>query len=123
MRPKGKPTDDDEGPTIVDEENNSVSKEEYEALLQEQEVDARPEDAVAKVPEDKASEANKTSNKNDAPKQELLEVGMAQKKRKAAKIVGADEADADGKSDATQNVKKPKKKTKALALSFEDNEP
>ena len=118
-RPKKDAADEDDGPTIVDEENNNVSKEEYETLLKGQETEASTETNVSL--EKTAPEGTSDPAASSEPsKQELVGVGRAPKKRKAAKIVGdTDSARQEGgEPQAPHN--KPKKRTKPVALSFGD---
>ena len=52
-------------------------------------------------------------------------MGLAPKKRKAAKIVGNNEDDAEVEAEkpTDKTSKKPKKKAKVLTLSFGDDDP
>lgn len=115
--------DEDDAPTyVLEETKESLTKEEYEALVS------------GKDPKDEAqletgSTANEGNNEPKAkPKDNIAEVGKGAKKRKAAKIVNEeDEEHPLGSSKETKQAdgkvtKKPKKKTKAVKLTFGDDE-
>ncbi|KAI9667358.1 MAG: hypothetical protein M1821_000173 [Bathelium mastoideum] len=127
-RPKrSKNTDDDDGPTFVlEESNNTLSKAEYEALIKaatgaknDKTTDA--DTSVNNGPNGADTERGKAEGSDKKPaQQQTTEIGMTQKKRKLGKIVTADEsheATAEPKSG-----KRPKKKAKAVKLSFGDDE-
>lgn len=120
--------DDEDAPAYVDEESNrTLSKEEYEALL-----NGKSSEANATSVDTGTSEATVTSTEQaPAPtekdaaiaRQGLTEVGVFQKKRKAVKVVARDEGEVDGTSEGKEPIRKrPKKKMKAVALSFGDYE-
>lgn len=126
-----KKDEEDDAPTYVFEETNQdLSKEEYEAMLRGEEAAAQ--DAAEKKAEVESDSALNTPEDASIPgassKQKVAEVGGLPKKRKAAKIVGQDD-DEDAETSKTQtgsdkDAKKPpkKKKTKAIKLSFGDDE-
>lgn len=117
-RPKRtKNAEEDDGPTyVLEESNDTLSKAEYEALVNSDETSKNQVAAGAEATSDERSKAGE----KDQQKQQTIEIGNPKKKRKLGKIVGTDEAQeatAERKSD-----KKPKKKTKAVKLSFGDDE-
>lgn len=114
---KEKNPDDDDGPTIIDESGDTVTKEEMERLASK--------DSEGK--EFDVTEPSVASDLSDGKrvKQQETDAGKASKKRKAAKIVGEDEADPEvlkGFGEKTVAAKKPKKKAKPIKLAFEDDE-
>lgn len=122
-RPKRLQKDDDEddGPTyVVEESGDTLSKADYEAMLK---GDEPSHDGSAARPygEDDHVKADSKAE----PKQKVTEAGQAQKKRKVAKAIGGTGED-DGAAEPEEQdkgkkgVKKPKKKAKAVKLSFED---
>lgn len=113
-RPKrAKVAVDDDAPTYVDEESNdTLSKEEYEALVAaEVGPDNNEEDAEAVATAEVAAVVHEVDQK-----QSIIEVGKNHKKRRAAKMVGAD--DEGGSRTATRTANKSKKPPKAVKLSF-----
>lgn len=107
--------DEDDAPTyVLEDTNESLTKAEYEALVAGK--DTTPDE------ESKASET-KDQEPETQPKDKIVEVGKGSKKRKAAKVIGGDE---ESGKDATESnakvIKKPKKKTKPVKLSFDDQE-
>jgi hypothetical protein len=107
--------DEDDAPTyVLEDTNESLTKAEYEALV-----------AGKGTTPDECSKASETKDQEPVPqpKDKLVEVGKASKKRKAVKVIGADE---EGARDAFQFdakiIKKPKKKSKPVKLSFGDQE-
>lgn len=117
-----KQDDEDDAPTyVLEDTHQSITKEEYEEFIgkKESKEDSEPE----------LEDVSKDSSKDDAakPKDKIAEVGANTKKRKAAKII-SDEQEAgkeetkDAKKAGTKIVKKPKKKTKAVKLTFGDEE-
>lgn len=117
-----KQDDQDDAPTyVLEDTNQSMTKEEYEEFVgkKESKEDGKPE------PEDVA----KATSKDDAvkPKDKIAEVGANAKKRKAAKIIIDEHEDGEGETKDAKEVdkkiaKKPKKKTKAVKLTFGDDE-
>lgn len=111
--------DEDDGPTyVVEESGDTLSKAEYEAMLAKEDA----ADETVERPEGEAAEGGEPRSHS---RQQLAEAGQKQKKRKAAKIIGnddeKDEAVANGHEEQAKKVtKKPKKKAKAVKLSFED---
>jgi len=120
-RPRRTRVDDDEdGPTYVDAESNDpLSKAEYDTLVAgtsrgklggEEEVEQT----------DKLDEGAQDENVGrDAvrKKQEVTEVGSGPKKRKAVKVLGTADAEEENIAASTERSK-PKKKSKAVKLSF-----
>lgn len=137
-RPKrAKANDEDDGPTYVDESNDTLTKAEYEALVAEE----RSNEDLAKDGEEtlgitgksvedgpKASGAlpDESSGKGDdstKKTQNIAEAGIGTKKRKA-KVVGnkdGGDRDQDDSDEPKANVKKAKKKSKPVKLSFDDD--
>jgi hypothetical protein len=114
--------DEDDAPTYVMEETNqSLSKEEYDALV------AGKDDNKDEPAADEAGE-NKDNDAKSRSKEKIAEVGANAKKRKAAKIIGDDqdesekEGEADVKKPDAKSAKKPKKKAKAVKLTFGEDE-
>jgi hypothetical protein len=111
--------DEDDAPTyVLEDTKESLTKEEYEALVS------------GKDPKDKeeagADDVSKVDVKESDPKQKdkIAEVGAGSKKRKAAKVI-SEEQDEDGKAPRQPDAKvtkKPKKKAKAVKLTFGDEE-
>jgi len=113
--------DDDDAPTyVLEDTKESLTKEEYDALVsgkdskdQEEGTDARKEDAKDTEPK---------------LKDKIAEVGAGNKKRKMGKIITdeTEESPQDGSDDiekkSAKPVKKPKKKAKAVKLTFGEEE-
>ncbi|TKA82340.1 hypothetical protein B0A49_00081 [Cryomyces minteri] len=132
---KAKNEYEDDGPTYVDESNDTLSKAEYDALISGRDAKA---DSLkgGKDGGEESEEAPKAASHADgkgernggeegpaASKQRVTEVGAVRKKRKAVKIIGqSDDEQVKGALDAEKVMKKPKKKTKAINLSFGDEE-
>lgn len=133
-RPKRSKRDDeeDDGPTyVIEESNDTLTKAEYEAL-----VNGGTETANDTSDATKENDGDEAAVEKTKPKQQqVASVGGASKKRKAVKIGSdadeeeGDEAKATEKSGKTEEPhkkdikpKKPKKKTKAVKLSFGDEE-
>ena len=118
-RQKGQKKDDqDDAPTyVLEDSNQSITKEEYEALLKA-ETGEEGKALGDKVDEDeaKAKEMEKPSKKP--------EVGQASRKRKAVKVFGNKEEENEklSKVKDAKVTKKPKKRAKAIKLSFDDPE-
>lgn len=127
---KPKDANEDDGPTVVDDNGETLSKEQYEHITNDPaaldsdtahvtgKVDPATEPmAHGALPDTNAElETRKTDNN--------LTNGTAQKKRKAAKVVGDEDAaekDPDQESTATKTAKKAKKKAK-VKLAFDDDE-
>jgi hypothetical protein len=111
--------DEDDAPTyVLDDTKESLTKEEYEALVSGKDVKDKVDIGADDVSKDEAKEPD--------PKQKdkITEVGAGSKKRKAAKII-SEEQDQDAKAPHQTDVKvtkKPKKKGKAVKLTFGDEE-
>jgi hypothetical protein len=107
-----KDDDEDDAPTYV--------LEEYEALVSGK--DTKNEEEV--------DDKNTKNALDSEPKQKdkIVEIGAVTKKRKAAKIVneehegGSAESNPSTKQTGAQVTKKPKKKAKAVKLTFGDEE-
>ena len=117
-----KKDDEDDAPTYVMEDTKeSLTKEEYEALISGKE----PKDKDELKAEDGSKEEKTVEATNQ--KDKIAEVGAGSKKRKAAKVVSEDQDEPQdeqrrsSKADA-QAPKKPKKKAKAIKLTFGDEE-
>lgn len=117
-----KQDDEDDAPTyVLEDTNQSMTKEEYEAFVAEKDPN---EDAASEqegAPKDSGKAAEGKS------KDKIAEVGANTKKRKAAKVIGDEQEDSkdepkDVKKAETKTVKKPKKKAKAVKLTFGDEE-
>jgi len=120
-RPKRTKADanDDDGPTYVGEDsNNTLSKEEYQALLAGKSGETG--DTALQAPESVAETSfqdvsNATNEGEVAQKsQEIVEIGKNQKKRRAAKMIVAD--DENDSRPVVIDTKKGKK-AKAIKLS------
>ena len=115
-----KDDDEDDAPTYVMEETNqSLTKEEYEAFVSGK--DEGGADGTGQ--QDKESQASATKSK-----EKIVEVGANMKKRKVAKIISDDQEETkgaggkDSEKSNTKAMKKPKKKAKAVKLTFGDED-
>jgi len=132
-RAKRLDAEEDDGPTYVMEDTNAtLTKDEYEALVKEKEGT----DDVEKEGAAKKNGAEIGGEDGVKGKQKLGAIG-GMKKRKAAKVIGADEADGEkdesksfkpekeGDQKSKESEKKPPKKKKAkVNLNFgDDGEP
>jgi hypothetical protein len=115
--------DEDDAPTYVMEDTKeSLTKEEYDALVSGKDSKDGEFDATGN--------ASKEEVKAPDPKQKekIAEVGAGSKKRKVAKVIGDEQEGAGGEEskDAKESnakvTKKPKKKAKAVKLTFGDDE-
>ncbi|KAH7092187.1 hypothetical protein FB567DRAFT_232960 [Paraphoma chrysanthemicola] len=118
-----KQDDEDDAPTyVLEDTKESLTKEEYEALVSGKDAKDGEDGVVASASKPEVAETE--------PKQKdkIAEVGGASKKRKAAKIIGDEPAaskEDSGKTASTTDTKvtkKPKKKAKAVKLTFGDDE-
>lgn len=115
-----KDDDEDDAPTyVLEDTNQSMTKAEYEAMVAGKDADA----GDAAQNDEEASKAKDLAQSKD----NIVEVGKATKKRKAAKIIGEqkDEEPNETKESAEPEkkvVKKAKKKAKAVKLTFGDDE-
>ena len=110
--------DDDDEPTYLDEESNEViSKEEYKALVGES--GSKGEGEAGDSAKDKSTgDEDKSQTEGSTSKQNnLTEVG-GQRKRKKAKVVGEDKAEAE--EDLPKAASKKSKKPKKIKLSFDE---
>jgi hypothetical protein len=113
-----KQDEEEDAPTyVLEDSNQSLTKAEYEALLSGKDPDKLETTDGEKKEE---AEASETAAKEQQPKDKITEVGKASKKRKAAKVIGGEVA-ADVEKES-KPAKKPKKKAKAVKLSFGDDE-
>jgi hypothetical protein len=120
-----KDDDEDDAPTyVLEDTKESLTKEEYEALVSGK--DTKNEEEEEDISGDKSTE----NARDFEPKQKdkIVEIGAGTKKRKAAKIVneehegGSAESKPSTKQTGAQATKKPKKKAKAVKLTFGDEE-
>lgn len=117
-----KQDDEDDAPTyVLEDTNQSMTKEEYEAFVAEKD----PNEEVVSEQEGALKDSSKAAEAK--PKDKIAEVGSNAKKRKAAKVIGDEQEDSkdkpkDVKTAETKTVKKPKKKAKAVKLTFGDEE-
>ncbi|EOA90402.1 hypothetical protein ACJQWK_08068 [Exserohilum turcicum] len=121
-----KDDDDDDAPAYVMEETNqSLTKEEYDALVSGKDSKENEADAESAAG---GAQQNAASGAESRPKDKIAQVGANAKKRKAAKIIGdgqgdsKDEAERDDYKPAAKTTKKPKKKAKAVKLTFGDED-
>lgn len=112
-----KDDDEDDAPTyVLEDTNQSMTKAEYEAMVAGGDAE-KSEDAT--TGDNEATKDLATTH----PKGNIVEVGKATKKRKAAKVI-AEEKDSEAQeSKGPEKVaKKAKKKGKPVKLSFGDEE-
>ncbi|KAJ5812746.1 hypothetical protein N7447_009769 [Penicillium robsamsonii] len=109
--------DDDDEPTYLDEESNEViSKEEYKALIGES--GPKEEDTAGNSKDKSTGDQEKSQTEHSTGKQNnLTEVG-GQRKRKQAKVVGEDNAEAEEVQ--PKATSKKSKKPKKIKLSFDE---
>jgi hypothetical protein len=115
---KLKNDNEDDAPTyVLEDTNQSLSKAEYEAMVAGD--DAKEDDAAA----DETATEDSTTGPKKQSKNNITEVGKVSKKRKVAKVIGEEKDDkTTAKSTETKMVKKPKKKSKPVKLTFGDEE-
>ncbi|KAF3046988.1 hypothetical protein E8E12_010031 [Didymella heteroderae] len=117
-----KQDDEDDAPTyVLEDTNQSMTKEEYEEFIGKKDTKEG-----GKSQQEHAADGS-TKDESAKPKDKITEVGANARKRKAAKIIsdeqGADKDEPkDGKKEDTKTVKKPKKKGKAVKLTFGDED-
>lgn len=117
-----KQDDEDDAPTyVLEDTNQSMTKEEYEEF-----IGKKDSNEDSKSEQDDATKES-TKDREVKPKDKITEVGANAKKRKAAKIISDEQEDdkdqpKDTKKADAKTVKKPKKKTKAVKLTFGDEE-
>lgn len=131
--------EDDDAPTYVDEGNDVVSREDYEALVrldgsQENDKDTEGKPKLHEAGEDSEGAVPKDEEGTRAREKETIAAIGVSKKRKAGKVVGKNNDQADNEPDiATKSpalVRKQvgdakasnKKKAKKIKLSFNDDE-
>ncbi|KAJ4376232.1 hypothetical protein N0V83_001515 [Neocucurbitaria cava] len=119
-----KQDDEDDAPTyVLEETNQSLTKEEYDALVSGKAKDESEHATAESAVKENAAEGDMKPKQKD----KIAEVGANAKKRKVAKIIrdeseqGAEELKNINKTDG-KAVKRPKKKTKAVKLTFGDEE-
>jgi len=123
-RPKRPKVDaDDDGPTYVNEDSNTtLSKEEYQALLAAEGSAAISATITAPKPlEVTSTQDEPAAMKEGEPaqkSQEIVEIGKNQKKRRAARMIVADDESEPSPLPAAKEPKKVKK-AKAIKLSFD----
>lgn len=127
VRPRGtlRDVDDDDGPVIVDERGDVVASEEYERLEREDREEGGALEGEAKLEQSGAMAADDDAGKRGQSIQEIGKKGPTGSKRKAVRIVGAeDEGDAEARNDQKEKTrekpakKKAKKKVTLGTLSF-----
>ncbi|KXT12344.1 hypothetical protein AC579_7639 [Pseudocercospora musae] len=123
-----KNADDDDGPTVVDDSGETLSKAQLEEMSKEATNEVQNTSSIKgeldPSTEPKASGALPESNGGARRTESSITDGTAQKKRKAAKVIGDDEEAGDAteqKSPKQIAAKKAKKKAKPK-LTFEDDE-
>jgi hypothetical protein len=115
-----KQDDEDDAPTyVLEDTNQSMTKEEYEDFVKEK--DSKDDDNNEQATKESAK------NSESKPRDKITEVGANAKKRKAAKIISDEQEDSkdelkNAKKTDAKTVKKPKKKTKAVKLTFGEEE-
>jgi hypothetical protein len=115
-----KQDDEDDAPTyVLEDTNQSMTKEEYEGFVKEK--DSKDDDNNEQATKESAK------NSESKPRDKITEVGANAKKRKAAKIISDEQEDSkdelkNAKKTDAKTVKKPKKKTKAVKLTFGEEE-
>ncbi|KAF3930519.1 hypothetical protein ABW19_dt0201537 [Dactylella cylindrospora] len=127
-RPKKQrnPEDDEEDePVYVLEDNTTISSKEFEALKEGPgKTDTSDEHVSSETGAKKDSEKDPKDEKEQKPKDLVLEIGGKTQKRKIVKVVGAeasdDEEETKKKSEELPKKKKPKSKQK-VKLSFGDD--
>lgn len=114
--------DEDDAPTYVMEDTKeSLTKEEYDALVSGKDLKDKEENVT--------EETSKEDSKESVTKQKdkITEVGAASKKRKVGKVISDEQDDGqqeskDAKKSDGKPMKKPKKKAKAVKLTFWEDE-
>ncbi|EME86183.1 uncharacterized protein MYCFIDRAFT_82111 [Pseudocercospora fijiensis CIRAD86] len=119
--------DDDDGPTVVDDSGETVSKAQLEEMSQEAANEVQDTSSIKgeldPSTEPKASGALPDSNASTRRTEASVTDGTAQKKRKAAKVIGNDEeAGGAAAQDSMRTTAKKVKKAKPVKLTFEDDE-
>ncbi|KAF1972486.1 hypothetical protein BU23DRAFT_580871 [Bimuria novae-zelandiae CBS 107.79] len=113
-----KDDDEDDAPTyVLEDTNQSMTRAEYEAMV-------AGKDGPAADDATEASEDVSKATASEQPKDNIVEVGKANKKRKVAKVIGEDKDDEVKAPNESEKkvVKKFKKKGKAVKLSFGDDD-
>jgi len=115
---KLKNDDEDDAPTyVLEDTNQSLSKAEYEAMVAGD--DAKDDNAAA----DETAAQESTTRPKKQIKDNITEVGKVLKKRKVAKVIGEEKEDeTTAKSTETKVIKKSRKKSKPVKLTFGDEE-
>lgn len=115
-----KQDDEDDAPTYVMEDTNqSLTKEEYDALISGKNSAESEEKEKPNFNKDEKEITKKVDSKS---KENIAEVGMKTKKRKAAKVISEEPQEDDPNKDNSKPVKKPKKKSKTVKLAFDDED-
>jgi hypothetical protein len=112
-----KKDDDEDAPAYVMEETNqALTKEEYDDFVS------------GKDPKEMEDPKEDTAETGSKPQDKIAQVGSNARKRKAAKIISDDsqqskeDDEKDVKKSEAKVVKKLKKKTKAVKLTFGDED-
>ena len=113
---RAKASADDDVPTFVDEADLNISKQDYKALTAGREV-VEAKHKSTDGDENLEDIERRQSHDLRKHKQEITEVGKAQKKRRAVKVATAN-AEEDEGTLTTKVTNKTKKRTKVSALSF-----
>ena len=125
-----KPSDEDDHPTYVLEESGStISKAEYEALFSSKEnAPGQEEEEEAVAPKEEQVNQPSTKPVESSSRKSAAAIGLNSKKRKATQVVTEDSvrdanAESSAKTTGDPPQVRPKKKSKAIKLSFgEENE-
>ncbi|KAK5122157.1 hypothetical protein LTR85_004403 [Meristemomyces frigidus] len=122
------PNDDDE-PTVIDESGETLTKGELAKLTDVEPAGDAGGSVTGEVDDDaapKASGALPDAEHAGKRAEQRVTDGAASKKRKAAKVVGDEDPNAEKPEAANNNekkaAKKPKKKAKPIKLAFDDGE-
>jgi hypothetical protein len=121
-----KTSDEDDEPTYVLEESGStISKAEYDALVSSKETAPRAEAAGEDAANPKSAEVSQLSTKpvESSGGKSAAAIGLNSKKRKATQVVTEDSvreanAESSAKPASRPPTVRPKKKSKAIKLSF-----
>ncbi|EKV05741.1 ribosome assembly protein 1 [Penicillium digitatum] len=110
--------DDDDEPTYIDEDSNEViSKEEYKAMVGESGPKEEGEAGDSAMDNSTGDHVKSQTEASISKQNNLTEIG-GQRKRKQAKVVGEDKAEA--KEVQPKAASKKSKKPKKIKLSFDE---
>lgn len=125
---KARKDDDDDGPTYVMEgSETTLSKDEAEKLLKSPDENVE-ETAEASIPASgdvkNVNESSEKASMEDVEKrvQQVATSGITSKKRKAIKVLDADDEATEEKHATKPSKPKTKKKAKAIKLDFGDDD-